>query len=102
MRLACILSTCLLLGCSTYIPVEEYDVSSFKLVLGSKEYVDDMWDAVGGKKKLWGVDGFIHYPERTIYVKYNGEDYKGRRTPDFNALGHEVWHLQELGHRWHK
>jgi len=33
-----------------------------------------------------------------IYVPYSSEsDARGNRLPDFAVLGHEIWHLRELG-----
>lgn len=42
--------------------------------------------------------GYCDRAHRIIYVRYNIGDDK----PDFYALGHEVWHLKELGGCFHK
>ena len=40
-----------------------------------------------------GYKGYCH--DRDIWVKWDGD------RPDFETLGHEVWHLQECGGAWH-
>lgn len=40
-----------------------------------------------------GYKGYCH--ERDIWVKWQGTH------PDFETLGHEVWHLMECGGQWH-
>lgn len=55
---------------------------------------------------LMTIDGKAMYPRRgtcylesrTIQVQWEA----GTDHPDFYALGHEVWHLPELGGRFHK
>ena len=48
------------------------------------------------------VRGFIVYSTNEIYVPYSAnKDKNGNYLPDFCVLGHEVWHLKELGGRWH-
>lgn len=40
---------------------------------------------------------------RILYVPWSGYvDVNGKPIPDFDSLGHEVWHLPELGGQWHK
>ena len=52
-----------------------------------------------------GVDGFNYMDNKGdvhIYVRYGWEkDKDGNRLPDFCALGHEVYHLPEMGGEWH-
>ena len=97
--LAAILA-CLLAGCTTWKPVREYHVQLFTLSVGSAEYVQAVWESYGNHGKQ--VGGFMHYPSRTIYVPYSVKPTRrGEAKPNFEVLGHEVWHLDELGGRWH-
>jgi len=48
------------------------------------------------------VRGWHNYQKNEIVVPYSGEKDKfGRPLPDFETLGHEIWHLKELGGKWH-
>ena len=40
--------------------------------------------------------GWCDQKNRIVYVKYDGD------MPRLETLGHEVWHLPELGGKWHK
>ena len=80
------------------IPVCEYDVEAFRVVVGGADYIQDMWEAknIGDYRD---VGGFFDYETRTVYVDVDVW-HEGR--PVFKYLGHEVWHLKELGGRFHK
>jgi hypothetical protein len=56
--------------------------------------------------KIYGTPkgGYIDYgPPITIYVPYGNElDRYGNRLPEFKYLGHELWHLKQLGGIFHK
>ena len=50
------------------------------------------------------VDGFADMDNRTLYVRrpaVGPTNRYGQVLLDFNTLGHELWHLPELGHYWH-
>ena len=85
-------------GCATqhYAP-QTYEVKAFTLIVGSPEYVQSMWEAKTGR--ICCVGGFYEYETRTMYVE---RDKWHPERPVFEYFGHEVWHLPELGGRFHK
>jgi len=93
-----VMQTC---GCSTYRTPVEYSVKPFKVVLAEDQYIQAMWEASGGNSDV-APDGFIDQQERTIYVPFKNKDIHGNPKPDMYVLGHEVWHLRELGGWWHR
>lgn len=56
-------------------------------------------------KKMFGQERrglFVGGNPVKIYVPYSPEsDERGNRLPDFAVLGHEIWHLRELGGNFH-
>lgn len=60
------------------------------------EYVQPFVLVVMDGDTLYPRRGYCDQKHRFIYVRYDGD------KPDFYALGHEVWHLPELGGRFHK
>ena len=98
-----VLSTLGFVGCaSAWKPVKQYEVKPFSIVMGSHDFINQMRQALDPQAGV-EVDGFIHYPSRTVYVPYSiKKDDNGNDKPDFEVLGHEVWHLPELGGRWHE
>ena len=56
-------------------------------------------------KKMTGQERrglFVSSNPVRIYVPYSPEsDERGNRLPDFAVLGHEIWHLHELGGNFH-
>ena len=96
------LGVCLTLactGCATpRISPVQYEVKAFSIVVGPASYIQDMWEAktLGDHRD---VGGFFDYETRTAYVDVN---IWKTDQPDFAFFGHEVWHLPELGGRFHK
>lgn len=87
-------------GCSS-IPVRGEDVQEFTVYCAELDAVQDRWIAAGGDRDA-KVRGFCDDRSRVIWVVWSGEyDRNGRPIPDLEVLGHEVWHLRELGGRWH-
>ena len=39
------------------------------------------------------VDGFAVPEQKRVFISWHGTDSKGEPMPDFETLGHEVWHL---------
>ena len=59
-----------------------------------------MDDERQGHRQAGRDDGVgLDYETRTAYVDYNVHD---KSQPNFAFFGHEVWHLPELGGRFHK
>lgn len=88
-------------GCSglSYHP-RTYDIThQTKIVLMNKTDLERKARTYGRQD----VNGFYVPSERTMYVVYDVgfDDKKGRPVPDMCVLGHEVWHLKELGGNWH-
>lgn len=54
----------------------------------------------GQKGKVWG---FAEPANRTFYVRWANRrwDKDGFPLPDLETLGHELWHMPELGNMWH-
>lgn len=53
-------------------------------------------------KRSIQVNGFAMIDQRKIFVPYSYQrDIKGNYLPDFEVLGHEIWHMLELGGRFH-
>lgn len=48
-----------------------------------------------------GYDAYAYPRTRTVFVPYT-LDRQGRPTPDFYLLGHEIWHMPELGYLYHE
>jgi len=94
------LGVCLTLACtgcaSVNTPLKEHEVKPFTIIVASPEYIQKAWESTGDMRD---VGGFFVYATRTIYVEYNIHDHT---QPNFEYLGHEVWHLEELGGRFHK
>jgi len=92
--LICLLA---LTGCASInTPLKEYDVKPFTVVVASPEYIQTTWESTG---RTEDVGGFFVYETRTIYVEWNIHDHT---QPNFAYFGHELWHLPELGGRFHK
>ena len=53
----------------------------------------------GKPGRICCVGGFYEYETRTMYVE---RDKWHPERPVFEYFGHEVWHLPELGGRFHK
>lgn len=85
------------LGCSTpHNPQKSYAVKDFTLILMDRDMIRKQY------KTMYGIDdayiaGYCDQKARVIFVAY---DETGK--PMLDILGHEVWHLLELGGGWHK
>lgn len=83
-------------GCATQRPPMHYTVDKgFDVIVDTPERIQALWEAVGNDSR--DVGGFINYSTRTIYVEYGRDG-----LPNFEYLGHELWHLPELGGMFHK
>lgn len=70
-----------------------YRVEAFNIVVGSSKYIQEQWLLkTNGDNR--DVAGFYDIATRTVYVDCNMHD---KSKPNFEYLGHEVWHLEELG-----
>ena len=93
------LSVCLLSGCASIIPTPRlYTVQGFDLVLMAQRDIQFQY------RMKYGIDlayigGYCDQDSRIIYCQY---DKFVAGQPDFFALGHEVYHLYELGGNFHK
>lgn len=92
--LICLLGI-VLTGCVTKQPRRTYPVQGFTLVVMEQQQIRELY------KMMYGIDhpfiqGYCDQKARVMYVSYAGD------KPRFETLGHEVWHLDELGGRWHE
>ncbi|MDP2593122.1 MAG: hypothetical protein Q8P52_00520 [bacterium] len=72
--------------------------NSFTIVLEEPETIRK----IGLKSNIPNALGLCLIEERELLVPFSGgTDKNGRPLPDFETLGHEVWHLLELGGKWH-
>lgn len=77
-----------------------YDVKKdFKIVVDTKKNINRMYY---GKETINGM-----YVELNgtpyLFVSYSkNKDKNGNYLPRFETLGHELWHMKELGGRFHK
>jgi hypothetical protein len=99
MRIAImVVLSALLSGCVTRYPVKQYAVGGFTLIVAEQDYIRKVYAHNYGID-LPRIGGFCDQDARVLFVQYDKFDY-GR--PDFAVLGHEVWHLWELGGNFHK
>lgn len=76
-----------------------FKVEGFTLVLKEKEHIRKM---VEERLGITNAMGFFDGATRTLYVPFSGDcDRFNREMPDLETLGHEVWHIPELGGMWH-
>jgi len=81
----------LLSGCKTY-PIREGE-TSFKYCFADFDEINNKWKAEGNKGC---VRGFYSPFNNKIYVSWSDElDDYGNPKPDFNTLGHEVYHIMQ-------
>jgi hypothetical protein len=56
----------------------------------------------GSNRFGFAISGYCETNARILHVNYSGnKDMMGKPLPDFDTLGHEVWHLIEFGGTWH-
>jgi hypothetical protein len=90
-----LLAVVLLSGCTT-IELRTYQViCPFTITLGDADFIQAEWVRYGGDPRKQ-VDGFHRLFHRELFVVC---DHNG--MPKLETLGHEVWHLLELGGAWH-
>jgi len=89
----CTLITSLMVGCSTQMKRDIYEVDSFKLICDSEQGINSSYQNYTlNQLPNNRVAGF--HVRKQIYVRYTTQkDIKGERLPDFYTLGHELWHL---------
>ena len=85
-----------LTGCATGKAPKEYNTESFMIIVADRAEVQAAWDSYNFHKRQQ-VYGFCDPMTRTMWVQ---RGYGG--LPDFAVLGHEVWHLEELGGNFHE
>ena len=86
----------LMSGCATHHPAKEYKVESFTLILMDQHDIRAKYRRDYGKDTP-GLSGYCDQKARVIFCDYNEEG----TGPNFEHLGHELWHLNELGGRFH-
>src|SRR3990167_9562530 len=90
------------LGCSSpYNAPQRVQINQFELNIMELEELRKVY-----KETYHGevpkVLGFCDYINRKLFVPYSDEiDDCGHRKPNFEVLGHELYHLQELGGSFH-
>ena len=82
-------------GCATH-GTQEYGVEAFTLVVADRGAVQAAYETYQFHHRQQ-VSGFYDCYKREMWVE---RGYGGR--PDFATLGHEIWHLEELGGNWHE
>ncbi len=95
----------LLQGCATsHEDIKVYDVDkSFRIILMEKDEINSMYKRMSGYV-FRTTAGFIFVNDRILIIPYEEPaqyDANKQRLPNFQVLGHELWHLQELGGLWH-
>jgi hypothetical protein len=100
MRIFLLLALLACTGCASYpVPPITYTVDrGFRIVVASPADIQEMWETAAPEDRR-SVGGFFDYSARTVYVEYNIHD---KTQPNFEFLGHEVWHLPELGGMFHR
>ena len=81
-------------------PIKKYRITNaFNLFL----YSPEDFVIVSSNKLGTVVGGYFEFDTRTMHVPYSpyGYDMRSNRLPNFDTLGHELWHLPELGGSWH-
>lgn len=94
--LCIVIATMACVGCAAPRAVQEYGVDAFTIKVASRATIQKEWDKHEAYKRVQ-VRGFYDEMTRTVWVE---RGYGGR--PDLFTLGHEVWHLSELGGNYHE
>ena len=96
--------TGLLTSCSSfgnYRPQRTYQLKPVTIILADYGEISDEYEMLTGY--AGGAYGYAEMDKRCVHVKYSGrKDINGEELPDFHALGHEIWHMRELGGWFHK
>jgi hypothetical protein len=93
--LCVVIAVQMLTGCATG-PRCEYNTDSFTIIVADRGEVQQAWEKYANHKRQQ-VRGFYDAFTRTMWVQ---RGYGG--LPCFETLGHEVWHLEELGGQFHE
>jgi len=83
--------TALLTGCSTY-PKQEYNIRNLKITCDDEDRLNDTFQLYSmNQEPRERVFGF--YVKDRVFVRWSGDtDKNGEPLPNFEDLGHEVWH----------
>lgn len=85
-------------GCATTYTGQKRVEIPFDIVIADKAHIQAEYLRNGGIKGKT-VNGFCNMKTRTLYVK---RESMNSNLPDMRVLGHELWHLKELGGYWHE
>jgi hypothetical protein len=92
-------------GCASlddWHSTKRYHVEAFDIVCTDTDTINKMYQLYPNTPAS-RIGGFCDMTARVLYVPWSmSKDDHGRLKPLFELLGHEVWHLPELGGRWHK
>lgn len=79
------------------------NIDGFNITYMSQDKINDLWKQNNVTK--YGdakVEAFFDPRDRMIYIPLtDNKDIKNESMPDLCLLGHEVYHLPELGGAWH-
>jgi len=86
-------------GCATphYYGQRSYAVDGFELVVMDRQVIQRQYRLLYGRD-LPGIHGYCDQKARVLFV---ARDIWHPDRPMFECLGHEVWHLFELGGNFH-
>ena len=84
-------------GCAGTRPQSQYAVQGFTLIVMEQAAIRKQYKTMY-KLDIPGLRGYCDQEARVIFCEWN-ED---RTAPSFEWLGHEIWHLNELGGKYHK
>jgi len=88
-----IISALLMAGCvTTPTPPRETHHIDCVLILDTQTNIQCKYNVYTGQSKQ-DVQGFAIPRNQSIYVSWYTTDDNGEPMPDFETLGHEVWHL---------
>ena len=79
------------------------EVESFTIHIMPLDELNAVWDEIApdSPNDVWG---FCLLETREVFVSWAKWrwDVDGFPLPDLDTLGHEIWHLPDLGARWHE
>lgn len=92
----------LLIASCVSMPVKNYSVNEdFDIVIMDEEKVMDTCELFL-KKRCKGFAMNLQN-KTTLFIPYSSyKDINGNYLPDFEVLGHEIWHLKKLGYKFHQ
>ena len=90
--LLAILATLAICGCSTPIPPRTVIIPETTLNLDEQERITYLYGILTHRPGILNCGGFTFVDG--IHCMWSGErDANGEPLPDFEVLGHEMWHL---------